>query len=158
MPQRRRAERSHGGGGGGERSHGGGGGGERSHGGGGGGGLSVTSSTGRKTPRDAGERLEVMPDERLASDLAAAHARTPYALVVVQLSSDGVDTQLGALVGEVRKAEKQSAKGKAASGAPATPPTRVVCVRGDRSPPPVWRMWVPSFCSRAFVREMRLRR
>ena len=35
--------------------------------------------------------------------------------------------------------------------------TRVACVRSDTYPPPVWQLWVPSFCSLAFVREMRLR-
>ena len=48
-------------------------------------------------------------------------------------------------------------KRNSAAAAMDAAPTRVACVRADDSPPPVWRMWMPSFCSLGFVREMRLR-
>ena len=35
-------------------------------------------------------------------------------------------------------------------------PPHVACVRADDHPPPLWRLWVPSFCNLVFVREMRM--
>ena len=88
------------------------------------------------------------------AELAASHARAPYALVIAELGTDGVDDEvartLAAVLGKPRRG------GHAPSGALPTNGTRVACVRSDARPPAVWQLWLPSFCTVGFVREMRL--
>ena len=79
--------------------------------------------------------------------LSASHAARPYRLVVVQLSADSSHDGANGFHAEL-------VDGLVPRGAERP---RVACLCTDARPPPVWQMWVPPFCDRVFVREMRLR-
>ena len=78
----------------------------------------------------------------------------PYGLVVAQVSSGGVDAvvakQLQHHAPTVQLRSNRKAR-PASRGAPV-----VACVLSDEAPPPLWRMWLPPFCSMGFVHDMRL--
>ena len=93
----------------------------------------------------------------LAESLAASHARAPYSLVVAQLTTHGIDADLSAALQALLKPPRAKPKPGATVDNAAVGPPRVACVRGDEHPPLLWRMWVPSFCSLVFVRDLRLR-
>ena len=94
-----------------------------------------------RRPNGRRERLAAYMDvNRLAQRLAASHQARPYHLAVVQLAGDRTNDYHGALISSLRGLDR----------------SRVACVVGDARPPPVWMLWVPVFCGRAFVREMRL--
>lgn len=78
---------------------------------------------------------------KLRQRLAESHAARPYRMVVVQLSSGATNEYHAGLV--------------AGLGGKARP--KVACVCTEARPSPVWQLWVPAFCDRAYVRELRLR-
>ena len=77
----------------------------------------------------------------------------PYSLIVAEIGVDGVDADVAKLLAQHAPSVqlRSNRKAKPSRGAPL-----VACVHGDEAPPPLWRFWLPSFCSVAFVREMRL--
>ena len=72
--------------------------------------------------------------------LAKSHRSQPFAIVVLQLASDGIDDIHRALINVLQGHDRP----------------RIACVCSDVHPPPVWAIWVPLMCDRLFVREMRL--
>ena len=86
-----------------------------------------------------------------ATSAAAAHAHSPYSLLVVRLTGGGDhDDALGRAVARVLSTRAGALAARNANG------TRVACVRSELHPPPMWRVWLPPFCSVGFVREARL--
>jgi hypothetical protein len=106
-------------------------------------------------PSVAALTAKSMPKVERVEELVASHARAPYSLVIVQLGDDGLYAELAAIIAALQPRPKGTGTGTGRA-APNTKTTRVACVRGDDSPPPVWRMWVPQFCHLVFVRDMRL--
>lgn len=108
-------------------------------------------------------------DSSIAASLASVHQSAPYALVVVQLGSaaeEEEEEELSSALRQLLHPSNQRQKAVASGGVRGMPPPppppevpkppHVACVRADDHPPPLWRLWVPSFCNLVFVREMRL--
>ena len=91
------------------------------------------------------------------ASMSGRRRNSNYALIVASLGTDGVDSQVAAALNALFLPERNSDKGSAARTQEHAPGAPVACVRGDDSPPPIWQLWVPSFCTLAFVRDMRLR-
>lgn len=98
--------------------------------------------------RDRSSSTTRASSENERAQLVAAHALAPYALIIAQLSGDGLDEELAQLTGALTSEGAQRAR--------AERPVRVACVHSAQRPRPTWQLWIPDFCTTAFVREMRL--
>ncbi len=82
-----------------------------------------------------GSRLARREAAAIAS--LAPGAKQPAELVIAHIGSGSSSERMAMLLRHVEK-------------------RRIVCLRTDAAPPPVWAMWAPSFCGALRVREMKL--
>jgi hypothetical protein len=75
--------------------------------------------------------------EQQLARITASHKTRPYTLVLVQLGSDATNGYYAQVLRGLHGLDRQY----------------VACVQ-TASHPPVWAMWVPTFCGQAFVRKI----